>query len=222
MGKDKAFQPHLSTPVLNADGTLNEQFVTYLNQLQAQSNSGGDEIEEALGAIYAFLAPSLSGLGAQIFEQGKEVQDLVQSIAANQTQGNLTAAILFECKKVISDQEQLIAQLLSAVGGLSAQLSELTKPRPIRFESAAYQMLDNDSGVVADASGGDFDVALPDPAKNTDKDYFLQTLGGGGTATLKPFASEEISEDTELDVPSVGPPASCAVVKSDGTDWIIK
>jgi len=220
MAKDKAFQPHISVPVLNPDGTLNSQFVSYFNQLQAQSNSGGDELDELFGAVYAFLAPGLSGLGAQVFEQGKEVQDLVQSIAQNQTQGQLTAATLFECKKVISDQEQLIAQLISAVGGLSAQLSELTKPRLIRFESSAYQILDNDSGVIANASGGNFDITMPDPAKNKNKDFFIQNAGGSGNITAKPFVSELFSGETEITILSTSP-FSCLILKSDAINWIV-
>jgi len=220
MPLDKAFQPHVSTPVLNPDGTLNEQFVSYFNQIQNKTNTGDDEIEEALGAIYALLAPGLSGLGAQLFAQGKEVSDLVQSIAANQTQGNLTAATLGECKKTISDQEQLIAQLLSAVGGLAARLGELTKPNAIQFETAAYQLLESDSGVVGDASAGAFDVTLPDPTRTKDRDFFVQNAGVSGNVTAKPFAAESLSGAASTIILPTSP-FTANLFKSDGIDWIV-
>lgn len=180
-----------------------------------------ESIDELFDSLFSWLGPAVNKSFGKAFEQDKLTRDIVEEIATDRINIARVSGNLGEFKKIVADQAAFVSELIATVARLNGKLGELTKPRPIRFESGTYQILDNDSGVVADASGGDFDVTLPDPTKNTDKDYFLQTLDTGGTATLLPFASEAISGDVDLDVPSTSP-MSCAVVKSDGTDWIIK
>lgn len=176
-------------------------------------------IEELFEGQYSWLGPAINAVTGKAFEQGKEIRDIVEEIAADRIAIASVTGNLGEFKKVVADQAAFIAEMIATVAFLNGKLGELTKPRPIRFEAAAYQMLDNDSGVVADASGGDFDVTLPDPAKNTDKDYFLTSAGGSGSATFKPFASESVAGSTSLVVPSTIP-FTTVKVKSDGTDWV--
>lgn len=192
MSIQKAFQPNRDVPLLNSNGTMNPKWDSYFDLLRQNSNEDGGLVQEAIDAIYGLLSPSINNLSAQVFSQRKEVQDIIQHVAS----------------------------LLASVGSLNARLSESTKARSIRAESSAYQMLDNDAGVKADASGGNFDVNLPDPTRNAGKEYFLTNSGGTGAVTLKPFASETIGGTSLLTIPAMFPQTT-ASVKSDGVDYII-
>ncbi len=216
----QAFQPNRDVPVLNADGTMNPQWDAYFNLLKVNSNNSVGGNEEALGAIYGTLSPLISNLGAQVFQQNKDVQDLVAEIEGEKASSANARAFLAECKKAIACNEALIMQLLATVGGLNAQLAEATKARLIQAKAATYQMLNNDLGVNADASGGAFDVTLPDPVKNTGKTYFLSNTGGNGNVTWLPFASETLGGQPSLVVPS-SIPSTTIEVTSDGTNYLM-
>ena len=176
-------------------------------------------MEEIFGVIYGSLAPSISRLGAHAFEQNKNVQDLVAEIESEKASSANARSFLAECKKAIECNEALIVQLLATVGRLSAKLGEATKDRSIQAKSADYQMLDNDSGVIADTDGGNFDVTVADPAKNKNKEFFLQNVGSS-VAKLVAFGGELFSGETEISLLPNTPYPSIKF-KSDGTDWIL-
>lgn len=178
-------------------------------------------IEELFEGQFSWLGPAVNAAKAKAFEQGKEIRDIVEEISTDRINIARVSGNLGEFKKVVADQAAFIAELMATVARLNGKIGEATKARPFRFESSAFQMLDNDAGLVGDASSANFDVTMPDPTKNTGKTYLVQSAGGSGSVTAVAFSSELFGGDTDLTVPSAFP-FNCAALTSDGTDWIIR
>lgn len=200
----------------NNDQRMIRAFEKLFDLIPDDINAG---ISILLDAQNSWIGPALSNLNSQIFEQSKDVKDLVSDIASDKSQIARISALVYERDKTIADHRELIASLLATVGTLGAQLAESTKPRTIRFVDAAYQILNNDGGIVADTSSGNFDITFPDPEKNTGKEYPIQNAGSGNYVAI-PFGSELFGGEAEITVRS-GTPFPSVNFKSDGTNWIV-
>ena len=224
MASPRSFIPSEDHPILTPDQrTADFQWWNFWQRLADSLNTNDDGNEEIIDTVYGPVMGSLGQLSARIYEQGSDIECLMAQIAQDEAMASQLRSVVEGCKVVIEDNTAISMELLGIVLRQNAQIAEITKPRPIRFESSDYDLLDDDSGAVADSSGGVIDIALPNPVNNVDKDYFIQNIGGGAgnTVTVKPFASELLAGQANYPIIASPAPYPTTVFKSDGTNWII-
>lgn len=121
---------------------------------------------------------------------------------------------------VLEIQDAVFNWVGPSIGQLNSQIAEIIKrhDQDIQFEDSDYDLLLNDSGVVADTDPGDLVFKMPDASNWKNEDKFVQNIGAN-TATMEGYEGQTISGVDVMLIES-NRPHPIAYVKSDGANLI--